>query len=266
MCPIEKLDRPKKAMDMELFKKIVEDCSESGVRFIKLHNYGEPLLTPGFDQMLRYIRSRGPNIDIIFASNGSLLNEKWARILIQEKVSQIHITIDGFQKETYEKIRVGLKYEEVVNNVKNFMKLKRQLGVKYPEIYVEMIDMDENKNEVAAFLQHWKQAVDYVVVKRYSTRAGQLAGNEFEVQRGPCFRLWKQMVITNTGGVATCCADWNCNSVLGDINTQTLSDIWQGDVVKRLRLMHLQGRADEIPLCENCNPASWDSMPVWWFQ
>lgn len=265
MCPIYELDRPKKAMDMELFNKIVDDCSESGVRFINLHNYGEPLLTPGFEQMLRYIRSKGPKIRIQFASNGSLLNDKWARILIQEKVHRVHITIDAFEKQTYEKIRIGLKYETVVNNVKNFMKIRRKLGAKYPKMYVEMIKMDENKDEVDEFIRHWEGIVDHVGAKKYSTRAGEFSGNEFLIQRRPCFRLWKQMVITNTGKVATCCTDWNCQLALGDIRTQTLSDIWQSDVAKTLRRMHLQGRAGEISLCRNCNPAFWDSMPFWWF-
>jgi radical SAM protein with 4Fe4S-binding SPASM domain len=266
MCPIDKLDRPKKSMDMDLFKRIVNECVASGVKCLKLHNYGEPLLTPGFHQMLRHIRTRSSRIDIQFSTNGSLLDQKWAHVLVQENVNRVHITVDGLSKETYEKIRIGLKYDTVTSNILSFAKLKKQLGAKYPEIYVEIIEMEQNKTELDQFVRHWKGSVDHVSIKQYSTRAGELPGNEFTVQPRPCFRLWKQMVITNTGKVAMCCADWNCRFVLGDVKTHSLSQVWQGDVVRRLRHLHLQGRTAEIPLCKNCNPASWDSFPKWWFK
>lgn len=266
MCPIDKLNRPKKPMDMDLFRKIVDDCTKSGVRCIKLHNYGEPFMTPGFEKMLHYIRTKNPNIEIQFASNGLLLNEKWAHVVINEKVNRISVTVDGAGKETYEKIRIGLKYDTVVKNIRDFMDFKKEIGAEYPELYVSIIHMEETKEELEHFVKQWTDVVDQVVITKYSTRAGELPGNEFCVEPKPCFRLWKQMVVTNTGEVATCCADWNCKSVLGNVRTQTLSDIWQDKAVKRLRLMHLEGRASEIPLCTNCNPGSWDSFPEWWFK
>ncbi|MFC1531992.1 radical SAM/SPASM domain-containing protein [Thermodesulfobacteriota bacterium] len=266
MCPISKIDRPKRAMDMSLFKKIVDDCIKSGVRCIKLHNYGEPLLTPRFDEMLHYIRSKSRSIQIQFASNGSLLNDKWAGTLIGQKVNRVLVTIDGFKKETYEKIRIGLKYHNVVQNVLNFMNIKKNMGVNYPELFVEMIEMDENRDEVDNFLDFWKGKVDHIIVNTYATRAGEFKGDEFGgVKPRPCFRLWKQIVITNTGKVATCCNDWNCKSILGDVKSQSISEIWQGSKIKRLRRMHLKDQAREISLCKNCNPAAWDSMPQWWF-
>ena len=265
MCPIDRIDRPKRAMDMELFKKIVDECIEYGVKCLKLHNYGEPLITPHFDKMLHYIRSKSPHISIQFASNGFLLNDKWAKIVINEKVDRITVTIDGSTKETFEKVRVGLNYDTLVKNIQHFMDLRKAMKVKLPELYLNIIRMDETRDEIDGFVKQWKNIVDEVGVTSYSTRAGTLPGNEFEVRPVPCFRLWKQMIITNTGKVATCCADWNCESVLGDIRTQSLSEIWRDSIVKRLRRMHLEGLASEILLCKSCNPASWDSFPGWWF-
>jgi sulfatase maturation enzyme AslB (radical SAM superfamily) len=87
MCPIDRLTRPKRAMDLHLFKKIIDDCLAAGVKNIKLHNYGEPLLTPQFDLMLHYIRERSAHVNVQFATNGSLLDDRWARILIRERVN-----------------------------------------------------------------------------------------------------------------------------------------------------------------------------------
>jgi radical SAM protein with 4Fe4S-binding SPASM domain len=185
---------------------------------------------------------------------------------LKENVNRILVTIDGFKKETYEKIRIGLKYHTVVQNVLNLMNLKRDMGAKYPELFVEMIKMDENRDEVDNFLEFWNGKVDHVILTTYATRAGEFEGDEFGAKPRPCFRLWKQMVITNTGEVATCCNDWNCTSVLGDVRSQSVSEIWQANNINRLRRMHLEDLANEIFLCKNCNPAAWDSMPEWWFK
>jgi sulfatase maturation enzyme AslB (radical SAM superfamily) len=265
MCPVDKLTRPKKAMDMHLFKKIVDECLAAGVKSIKLHNYGEPLLTPNFDRMLEYIRRRSQRIDIQFATNGSLLNDRWPRLLIQAQVNRIMVTIDGARKETYERIRRGLRYEQVTANVSNLLALKREMGSKYPEVVVEIIESKETRNEIDAFIQQWQGIADKLAVTSYSTRAGALSGNEFTAKSRPCFRLWKQMVITSTGQVAACCTDWDCKLVLGDLRTQTLLEVWRGPAVNELRRLHLQGRMAEIPLCSKCNPASWDGMPEWWY-
>jgi len=265
MCPIDRLSRPKKAMDLNLFKKIVDECTAAGVKCIKLHNYGEPLLTPNFDQMLQFIRKRSKKIDIQFATNGSLLNERWARLLIQAKVNQIMVTIDGALKETYEKIRRGLSYDIVTANVSNLLALKRQMRSEYPEVIVEIIEMEETKKEIDAFIKQWQGIADKIAVNSYSTRAGAFSGNEFTIKSRPCFRLWKQMVITSTGQVAACCTDWDCKMVIGDLRTQSLLEVWQGTAINELRRLHLDGRMADIPLCSKCNPASWDSIPEWWY-
>jgi MoaA/NifB/PqqE/SkfB family radical SAM enzyme len=265
MCPIDRLTRPKKAMDLDLFKKIIDECLAAGVKSIRLHNYGEPLLTPQFDQMLHYIRQRSARVNVQFATNGSLLDDRWARILIHEKVNQIMVTIDGAQKETYESIRRGLKYEEVTGNISNLVALRRQMRSKHPKVIVEMIKMEETKNEIDAFIRKWRPIADKVAVTSYSTRAGAFPGNEFTTKYRPCFRLWKQMVITSTGEVAACCTDWDCDLVIGDLRTQSLLEVWRSTLLNKLRRLHLSGCASDIPLCSKCNPASWDSMPRWWY-
>lgn len=265
MCPIDKITRPKRPMDFGLFEKIVKDCIGSGVRSIKLHNYGEPLLTPRFDKMLHFIRKNSRDIDIQFATNGALLDERWANVLILQRVNKVLITIDGFKKETYEEVRKGLSYDKVVKNVKKLKDIKKRHEAKYPEIVVEIIEMEQTRDEIGDFVKYWENFADQVIVARYSSRAGELGEVGSSRSEGPCFRLWKQLVVTNTGEVALCCTDWNCSMVLGDMRTQTLREIWQGPLLKELRRKHLDGKAAEIPICSRCSPESWDSMPTWWF-
>jgi hypothetical protein len=41
--------------------------------------------------------------------------------------------------------------------------------------------------------------------------------------------------------------------VVGDLRAQTLREVWQGDALKRMRLMHLAGRRGENVMCANCS-------------
>ncbi len=65
-------------------------------------------------------------------------------------------SIDGFSRRTFEKIRVGLKFKEVVKNCLNFIKL-RDTGNYKTTIRVRMVLQDENISELGKFLNYWKQ-------------------------------------------------------------------------------------------------------------
>ena len=41
--------------------------------------------------------------------------------------------------------------------------------------------------------------------------------------------------------------------MVGDVNKESLKDIWNGEQLKQFRVMHLNGRKDEIKPCRNCH-------------
>ena len=45
-------------------------------------------------------------------------------------IDTIIVSIDGIKAETHEKIRKGLKYEKVLTNVLNFIRLRNEFSVK----------------------------------------------------------------------------------------------------------------------------------------
>ena len=56
------------------------------------------------------------------------------------------------------------------------------------------------------------------------------------------------------GDVTTCCLDEHLENRLGNLRTSPLSALWNGAVINRWRLAHIEGRFDESgPLCSRCN-------------
>lgn len=269
MCPRENMRRPKATMDFDLFKRIVDQCVELNTRCIKLHNYGEPFLLPSIDKYISYIgeKSRG-SIKILLVTNGVLLDDQWADFLINQRVHQVNISIDGATKETYEQIRKNCEFDQVVNNTLNLIQRKKERKAKLPRIVVEFIRMTENEHEIPAFKKMWERLADQVVITNYTTRAGALKGEENGRGRAriPCFRLWKQLVICSDGEAALCCADWDCEISLGNLNYQSLNEVWNASRINKIRKFHLQKTPAKIPICSRCNPEQWDSTPTWWFK
>ncbi len=70
-----------------------------------------------------------------------------------------------------------------------------------------------------------------------------------EQQRFTCDWLWNQLVVLSDGKVVCGCADPHGERPLGDLNKQTLHDIWNAPHVRNIRRQLNQGYA---PFCKPC--------------
>ena len=61
----------------------------------------------------------------------------------------------------------------------------------------------------------------------------------------------RQMVILNDGRVAQCDADFEGQHVAGNINNESIYDVWNGELKKR-RDMHVTGNYQFLP-CSECD-------------
>src|SRR5687768_10911825 len=70
----------------------------------------EPLASPWFVQLLR-IAAPHRIPDLKFLTNGLLMRPEIGEALIECGVTQVHLSLDGATKATYEAIRVGAQFE-----------------------------------------------------------------------------------------------------------------------------------------------------------
>ena len=121
------MERRQGIMDMALFRKIVDECVELGIEHVRMHNYGEPFVDRQLVEKVRYAKQRGiPQVGMI--SNGSLITEAAARGMIEAGLDAINISVDASGKETFEKTRLGLKYDKVIANVERLLALRDAAG------------------------------------------------------------------------------------------------------------------------------------------
>jgi radical SAM protein with 4Fe4S-binding SPASM domain len=264
MCPHSRLKKMG-TMDFKLYKKIIDNCEKLKIKSLTLSFFGEPLLDKGLIEKIKYAKEK--RMDVAFYSNASLLNEKWAKDLIESGLDSITISFDGYSKETYEKIRKNLKFETTRNNVLGLIKMKRILNKNNPNINLVLVELEENKREIKQFYNEWKDKVNGINIINMRNWANDLEKKgtkesfhfNKKIKRYACGLIWHRMVVDWNGDVVLCCDDWNHSTVLGNLNNQSIEEIWKGEKLKKIKEAHLKREFYKIPICSGCNKKS-----VWW--
>ncbi|MCS6805920.1 MAG: radical SAM protein [Acidobacteriota bacterium] len=170
MCPRDdNAERGLGNMKMETFQRIIDQASQY-LEFTYLHLAGEPLMHPQFGEFIEYAASKGIQTGI--STNGTILDRRRAEILINSKLADLIISIDGEDRETYRRIRGADSFRKVVENAETFLQMKRAAG-RGPYTVMQMIVMNENAHQAKQFYRHWKQlGADAVRLKRFFNFAG----------------------------------------------------------------------------------------------
>lgn len=144
MCPRENIYFPPKDMELAVFKKIIDEGKDY-LEFAVPYGVGEPLLNPEIYDMLAYCRSVGVPAGI--STNATTLTEDASRRLIASGLDYIIFAFDGATRETYEKYRKGGDFAKVRNNIRGFLKVKKEMESRIFCI-VQMVRLKDNQHEI----------------------------------------------------------------------------------------------------------------------
>ena len=255
-CPRDEMHRRQGVMEMPLFEKIVDECVALGITHVRVHNYGEPFLDRQLVEKVRYAKTKGI-AEVGMISNGSLITEEIARGMIEAGLDAINISVDASGKETFERTRVNLNYDEVIGNVETLVRLRREMGRKRPKLILSFVRQDNSADE-QAFIAHWGTIADKIHVTDLHNWAGTL--NQESDVRYPCYRPWLTFTVLWDGRVSLCCADFDGRHILGDLRTSTIAEVWNGEAYRDVRRQHLEHGGPEI--CRSCDLPKKDS-PLW---
>jgi len=255
-CPRDDMTRRQGVMEMALFRKIVDECASLGIGHVRMHNYGEAFVDKKLPEKIAYAKAKGiPEVGVI--TNGSLLGPDVARAVIEAGLDAINISLDAAGKETFESTRLGLKYDKVIANVEGLVRIRRELGRRRPKLILSFVRQD-NSAEEQAFIDHWSAVADKIHITELHNWAGTLK-RRADVNF-PCYRQWLTFTVLWDGRVSLCCADLDGHVVLGDLATETIAGVWNGDTYRRVRREQLESGGPAI--CRNCDLPAKDS-PLW---
>lgn len=232
-----------------------------------VHWFGEPLMNPLIYDYIRLAKTKVPNVGI--STNATLLKPAAQEKLLDSGIDTVLIAIDGDSKEVYEAVRKSARFtfEAVTANAEGFLAQRAARGLTKPRVIMSIIVMDKTESDLEDFRQHWQRlGADEILFKPYANWGGQYAEAFDDLPNAdmrpmlksprpfPCQHLWKNLVIAWNGDVVPCCYDYDAKVVLGNVNEQSLDEIWNGPAYRELRKAEIEGRNNSA-LCANCSQA-----------
>lgn len=245
-CPQHEVTRRPSLMKDDVWKKIIDETRNLGIIY-RPFLINEPLTDKRMGDIMRYIR-KDPTAKIELNTNGELMTEDMARVILDAGIDAIRFSIDGFSPETFALARPGLDYDSVVDRTVRFIQMARR-NENAGRIEIRMIDMDSNKHEHDAFKEFWsKQGAIPMITMLYKWP---WEPGVVPVQL-PCLKILNEMFFYVDGRATLCCWDTHERAVIGDVTTTNTLDIWNGEANRRYRNLLAAGKRDQILLCSKC--------------
>jgi MoaA/NifB/PqqE/SkfB family radical SAM enzyme len=269
MCPYSDTSKilPQGKMSWELFCRIIDDIiSVSSIKHVVLMLQNEPLLDEKLPDKIRYVKKKNSNINISISTNGFYLTKKFLELLVDAGLNFLIFSINGFRKETFEKVEMGIDYETVFSNlyylienkpsslnvtVKCMIVNNNVLELGLPDHFSDLPKLLKEKNigldigpisNRAGALKNYKELI--VLANRQSSRNKIL-----------CDDIFNSLNILYSGDVIGCCADWMRKSILGNLQKQTIREIWNSEEAIMRRKIILAGEYKNIQPCNFCSQA-----------
>lgn len=261
-------------MDLSVFKSCVDDLKNFPTRIkkVKIGNHGEPTMHPDLPEMIKYVRDSDVCDVVEIFTNGSKLNPLLNQKLVESGLQRINISVEGLTAESYKRVAgVNIDYDQFVSNLSDLYSRKtEQLSM-----YIKVVDhavvkgeegrptIDLTADEKKYFFDTFgsisdEMSIENVVPQWAETDQNELTdvgmyGQEIKQLKKVCLFPFMYLHINSDGSVAGCTLDWARKVTVGHKDTHSLSEIWNSDEMKDLRLKMLRGERSEIPMCDTCN-------------
>lgn len=248
-------------LDPALNEKMIEELRQHGrgrTQYIRYTSNGEPLIHPdGYSMIQAAVDHSG--VFVTITTNGKIMNEKRTQRLLESGVHLIDISIDGFNPETYAKIRVGGNLVVTRGNVLRLIRWVRESKAK-TKVVVSFVEQPDNTSEIADFQRYWNdQGVDHVVIRRMHSHSAALTNvadknlaNQESYNRRPCLYPWERITINARGDLSFCPSDWVHGSYVADYRRTTIQAEWNGEFYRRLRNAHINNDFCNHLFCAQC--------------
>lgn len=254
------------SLDLEAFGRVCDQILSLGrLRTLNLYMLGEPFANRRLPEFIALAKARGVADRIVVTSNGTLLNEAMAERVIASGLDYLRISVYGTDQESFTRITTSrIPFDRIHTQVRRLKELRDAQGLSNPYIYVKMIDSGDaatNERFIALFAPVCDQVAIEPVMNWDDPAEGSLSGrSRDELLATPFFGRRKEvcpfpfysLVVHSDLTVSVCCVDWAKRTIVGNLRTETLEQVWRGDALRRFRMMHLERRRHENPACSSC--------------
>ena len=269
-CP--EVVRPKKLMEESLFAKVIKEVAPLTEQ-VCFHLMGEPLLHPQLERFFEICALE--NVPVNFVTNGVLLTDKRAELLLHPIVRQVSFSLHSFNDNYPEK--------DHVEYLKKIFQFTQTAFERRPELYVNyrlwnLPKVDEIENPV----QKKNRIMLEEVGKRFGVDLHAKLNSSFDVRlqksykiknrlylhfdtefvwpsldlpvigvKGTCKGLSTHFGVLVDGTVVPCCLDKEAGIPLGNAMEQSIPEILASERARAILKGFRERRLVE-ELCQKC--------------
>jgi radical SAM protein with 4Fe4S-binding SPASM domain len=266
-CPNSKVPRNKAVMDMGLFNKICEDYygiggGAVGVCSMQSDIFSDSLLMERL-ALLQKFKDRFSLHTATMLTGASKLSDSELKTFL-ETFDRLDISMGGLSKDDY-RLMYGIDaFDAVITQLFRIEKIVNgnRIAIK---LVVNFRTNDSRKIDGSELLARIRKTFDIQevrteffswggLIKQTDLPSGAmlLKADNSAVARKDCVAPWATLCVNVDGAVVGCgCVDWEARHIIGNIDRQTINEIWSGIPAKEFRTSFSR---QEIPaLCRDCS-------------
>lgn len=274
-----------KSMSVDLFKKIVDDALQYGLKSVSLHGSGEPTLNRNMPEMVKYLKTC--EVEAVSFTNGLRLTEDLAESLFVAGLDTLRISAIGYDEASYAKWMASDQFDTVRENVRNAIAIRDNKNFSTQiHLYHLITDLQMKDEELEKYRENWveytgafaevwlmhnwsgeyKDGVPYNRDTLTATQNKRSCGRPFS----PLLEVRAGGIDGNAGAVVACCMvlGHDSEAVLGHLDSQTIAEVVEGELFSELRSAHAEKRFGDVSYCKDCDQLydvpealAWSNIP-----
>ena len=260
MCQTMSATRKRGRMETSTLRLTLEKLVADGISNVALHTLGDPLANPRLSEVMAELRR--VKLTTSICTNGLLLERHVDTLIEYMDVSpSISFSVDGATQETYEKIRIGGKFSDLLHQLKV---RNRRLRPKGMTVKIHCTLSKDNFKEVGLFIETFRE---YVPRPAQDLTFGVITGlapdnsyfnavNPFPHLSHKNLMCWRPkgdpLWVNVDGTVSACCRDYHGELVIGNIKDSSYRELQESEGLKQLQAAHESGDLTSYPPCDTC--------------
>ncbi len=267
-CPVgQGIYRKKGAfLDLALLDKILDESAPYAHTII-FYFQGEPLLHAQLPEMIR--RAKQKHFYTYLSTNLQAITPTLAHNLIAAGIDHIVASIDGITQASYETYRQGGSLDKAMQGLR-LLQQEKKAQKKHVVLEWQCLKLATNEHEWQEIQERYKSlgadTLTFKTAQLYDYEHGnplmpsqerdsryKRIGDKYVLKKRMnrrCRRLFFNCVIDVHGNVLPCCYDKEGKYALGNIQENSLRDIWLSAKSKAFRKQIAQQK--DLDICSNC--------------
>lgn len=228
-CPrsdAKKFPNVNEHMPLKLYEKIMADLQKANFDGTILYSaFSEPLLYEHLDEIIKVSRRYCPKARVEIVNNGDLVTPERISRLFKAGLTTLCISMyDGPEQEEY------------------FKKIQKDLALRDDQLFLRKRWLPAKEN-FGITLSNRAGAIEIKETGTFSLK---------EPMKSACYYPFYQAFVDYTGEVLLCPHDWGKKLILGNVKDQSILEIWDNKIFKKMRIKLSKKDRNFLP-CDKCD-------------